>query len=68
MAKRFDLLVLDWDGTLMDSAGAIVALPSRPPPDRDLETPPEERERHVIGLGPSEALRQYPGWRRIAIH
>ena len=24
MAKRFDLLVFDWDGTLMDSAGAIV--------------------------------------------
>ena len=24
MAKRFDLLVFDWDGTLMDSAAAIV--------------------------------------------
>ena len=25
MQKRFELLVFDWDGTLMDSAGAIVA-------------------------------------------
>jgi len=25
MAKRFELIVFDWDGTLMDSAGAIVA-------------------------------------------
>ncbi|TPW00738.1 MAG: hypothetical protein FD124_3939, partial [Alphaproteobacteria bacterium] len=24
MAKRFELIVFDWDGTLMDSAGAIV--------------------------------------------
>ena len=23
MAKRFDLIVFDWDGTLMDSTGAI---------------------------------------------
>jgi phosphoglycolate phosphatase-like HAD superfamily hydrolase len=25
MAKRFELIVFDWDGTLMDSTGAIVA-------------------------------------------
>ena len=25
MAKRFELIVFDWDGTLLDSAGAIVA-------------------------------------------
>ncbi len=25
MGKRFELIVFDWDGTLMDSAGAIVA-------------------------------------------
>jgi phosphoglycolate phosphatase len=24
MAKRFELLIFDWDGTLMDSAGVIV--------------------------------------------
>ena len=24
MAKRFELIVFDWDGTLLDSAGAIV--------------------------------------------
>ena len=25
MGKRFELIVFDWDGTLMDSAGTIVA-------------------------------------------
>ena len=24
MGKRFELIVFDWDGTLLDSAGAIV--------------------------------------------
>jgi len=57
MAKRFDLLVFDWDGTLMDSAGAIVAAIQAACRDLELETPPEERARHVIGLGLSEALQ-----------
>jgi hypothetical protein len=31
MARAFDLLVFDWDGTLLDSAGAIVTAPSMRP-------------------------------------
>jgi len=57
MAKRFDLIVFDWDGTLMDSAGAIVACIQAAARDLGLEPPPEERARHVIGLGLGEALR-----------
>jgi len=57
MARRFELIVFDWDGTLMDSAGAIVACIQAAARDLGLEPPPEDRARHVIGLGLGEALR-----------
>jgi phosphoglycolate phosphatase len=57
MAKIFDLLVFDWDGTLLDSAGAIVDAINAACRDLDLPEPPEERARHVIGLGLGDALR-----------
>jgi len=57
MAKRFDLLVFDWDGTLMDSAAAIVHAIQSAARDLGVEAPPEARARHVIGLGLSDALR-----------
>jgi phosphoglycolate phosphatase len=56
MAKRFELLVFDWDGTLLDSAGAIVGAIKAACRDLDLPEPPDERARHVIGLGLSDAL------------
>lgn len=57
MDKRYELIVFDWDGTLMDSAGTIVACIQAAARDLDLEPPTEERARHVIGLGLAEALR-----------
>lgn len=57
MAKRFELIVFDWDGTLLDSAGAIVACIQAAAVDLGMAPPAEERARHVIGLGLSEALR-----------
>ncbi|MCK0511440.1 HAD-IA family hydrolase [Aromatoleum buckelii] len=57
MADRYDLIVFDWDGTLMDSAAAIVAAILAASRDLNLSEPSEERARHVIGLGLSEALR-----------
>lgn len=57
MAKRFELIVFDWDGTLMDSAGAIVSSIQRAAADLGLEAPSEARARHVIGLGLVDALR-----------
>lgn len=57
MAKRFELIVFDWDGTLLDSAGAIVACIQAAAADVGMTPPSEERARHVIGLGLSEALR-----------
>lgn len=58
MARQFDLVVFDWDGTLMDSAGAIVRAIMAACVDLGVAPPPEERARHVIGLGLHDALRQ----------
>ncbi|MBP6491007.1 MAG: HAD-IA family hydrolase [Thauera sp.] len=57
MAQRFDLIVFDWDGPLMDSAAAIVRAMQAAARDLDLPPPPEERARYVIGLGLGDALR-----------
>lgn len=57
MARQFDLIVFDWDGTLMDSAGAIVTAILAACQDLSIEPPPIERARHIIGLGLHDALR-----------
>lgn len=57
MAKRFDLLVFDWDGTLMDSAAAIVEAIQASCRDLGLPEPSDEQARHVIGLGLADAMR-----------
>ncbi|ESJ26352.1 MULTISPECIES: HAD-IA family hydrolase [Cupriavidus] len=54
--QRFDLIVFDWDGTLMDSTPTIakcIQLASR---DLGLPVPDEDAARHVIGLGLKDAL------------
>ncbi|TAK69919.1 MAG: HAD-IIIA family hydrolase [Betaproteobacteria bacterium] len=56
MPNRFELLVFDWDGTLMDSAGAIVASIQASCRDLGLQVPERERASHVIGLGLKDAL------------
>ncbi len=57
MAKRFDLVVFDWDGTLLDSAAAIVSAIQAACVDLGLPVPSDAQARHVIGLGLSDALR-----------
>ncbi|MDD5330121.1 MAG: HAD-IA family hydrolase [Sulfuricella sp.] len=56
MPKQFDLLVFDWDGTLMDSAGAIAFSIQSASRDLGLEVPGESEARHIIGLGLNEAI------------
>jgi phosphoglycolate phosphatase len=56
MPRRFELLVFDWDGTLMDSAGAIIASIQASCSDLGLPVPERERAAHVIGLGLKDAL------------
>src|SRR5258706_7308313 len=56
MAKRFDLLVFDWDGTLIDSAAHIAAALQAAFRDLALPVPSDLAARHVIGLGLLDAM------------
>jgi phosphoglycolate phosphatase len=56
MNPRFDLIVFDWDGTLMDSTAAIAQSIQAASRDLGLPVPTDERARHVIGLGLNDAL------------
>ena len=57
MAKRYDLIVFDWDGTLMDSTAIIAASIQAACRDLDLTVPDDNTARHVIGLGLLQALQ-----------
>jgi len=54
--NRFELIVFDWDGTLMDSTGAIAGALQAAARDLGLAEPSDERARHIIGLGLRDAL------------
>jgi phosphoglycolate phosphatase len=53
---RYDLIVFDWDGTLMDSTATIASSIQRACADLGLPVPSHERASHVIGLGLLDAL------------
>ena len=57
MARKFDLLVFDWDGTLLDSAAAIVAAVQAACRDLGQPEPSDEHARQAIGLGLAESLQ-----------
>lgn len=56
MPKRFDLLVFDWDGTLMDSAACIAESLQAACRDLGLRVPSDRDARYIIGLGLNDAL------------
>jgi phosphoglycolate phosphatase len=57
MSRRFELLIFDWDGTLMDSTAVIAASLQAACEDIGLPVPSEDRARHIIGLGLQDAMR-----------
>jgi len=62
---KYALIVFDWDGTVIDSAGTIAGCIQDASRDLGLEVPTLERASHVIGLGLSDSLRiAVPGLRR----
>lgn len=62
MQKIFELLVFDWDGTLMDSEAHIVTSMQRAMSDAQLPEMAREKIRDIIGLGLREAIeRLLPG-------
>jgi phosphoglycolate phosphatase len=54
--SRYDLIIFDWDGTLMDSAGKIVRCFSAAITDVGIDSPGEYAIRNIIGLGLAEAI------------
>ena len=56
MPKQFDLIVFDWDGTLMDSTSTIVHSIQGACRDLGLVEPSDDAARHIIGLGLNEAI------------
>lgn len=55
--KQFDLIVFDWDGTLMDSTATIVACIQAAARDLGLPAPDNKRAAYVIGLGLQDAMQ-----------
>jgi phosphoglycolate phosphatase len=61
MSRQFELIVFDWDGTLMDSTARIVASLQAAGDEIGLSSLPESSLRNVIGLGMREAIHMlYP--------
>ncbi len=57
MPKKYELLIFDWDGTLMDSAGIIVDSIQKACVDMGIEVPDDHACRQIIGLGLIQALQ-----------
>jgi phosphoglycolate phosphatase len=55
--KQFDLIVFDWDGTLMDSTATIVKCIQAAARDLGLPVPDKRAASHVIGLGLADAMQ-----------
>lgn len=62
MKPAFELLVFDWDGTLMDSVEHIATSLAAAAIDTGMEDLGPQRYRNIIGLGLKEAMQAlYPG-------
>jgi phosphoglycolate phosphatase len=57
MNKRYDLIVFDWDGTVMDSTAIIAGSIQAACRDMNLPVPSDEVANYVIGMGLVDALR-----------
>jgi phosphoglycolate phosphatase len=55
--KQFDLIVFDWDGTLMDSTSTIVRCIQSAARDLGLPVPHDSQAAYVIGLTLPDAMR-----------
>lgn len=57
MARRFDLIAFDWDGTLFDSTTLIAQCIQSACRDLDVAVPSDTDAAYVIGLGLHDALQ-----------
>ena len=69
MKKHYELLIFDWDGTLMDSEANIVACMKSAIADMSLPTRSNDEIKNIIGLGLREALiTLFPDMDDISAH
>lgn len=54
--KKYDLIIFDWDGTIIDSQAHITGCMKRAITDENLPVPEEQRIRHIIGLSLRRAI------------
>ncbi|MDH6302122.1 phosphoglycolate phosphatase [Polynucleobacter sphagniphilus] len=62
LARRYDLIVWDWDGTIMDSTPTIVQCIQQACRDLDFKEPDDSLASSVIGLGIHDSLRRAVPW------
>lgn len=62
MERQFDLVVFDWDGTLVDSTAHIAACIQASARDLALPVPSDQAARYIIGLGLMDSMKYlFPG-------
>lgn len=60
--KKYELIVFDWDGTLMDSEARIVTCMQRAADDTGYPRPLDQAVREIIGLSLETAIKRlFPG-------
>lgn len=68
MTPRYQLLIFDWDGTLMDSVARIVSCMQQSARDCLLPVPSDAAVRDIIGLSLQVAIpRLFPGLADVAL-
>ena len=68
MTPRYQLLIFDWDGTLMDSVARIVSCMQQSARDCLLPVPSDASVRDIIGLSLQVAIpRLFPGLADVAL-
>ncbi|MCW8092007.1 HAD-IA family hydrolase [Alteromonas sp. ASW11-130] len=56
--KQYELIIFDWDGTLMDSAAKIVSCMQIAAKQCDMPVPSFEQVSHIIGISLKPAIKQ----------
>lgn len=56
--KQYELIIFDWDGTLMDSAAKIVSCMQKAAEHCGVDIPSEDAVSHIIGISLKPAIKQ----------
>ena len=56
--KQYELIIFDWDGTLMDSAAKIVHCMQQAARHCEVDVPSDEAVSHIIGISLKPAIKQ----------